>query len=80
VSSHGRRQGSFLGLFSGVGAHIWLLVSEASVHCGGEGVAEQGSSHHGGQEAETEDAWALSFPSPQNYGMLLPTFREGLSP
>jgi hypothetical protein len=31
---------------------FWLMVSEVSVHHGGEGMVEQGSSRHGGQEAE----------------------------
>jgi hypothetical protein len=40
---------------------ILLIVSEALVQCGGDGVAEQNSSHIGGQEVERENICTPDF-------------------
>jgi hypothetical protein len=64
---------------------FWLKVSDESVNHGEEGMVEQSISHHSGQKAEREKKLAFDF-SPfysiqvPAYGMVLPTFRLGLTP
>jgi hypothetical protein len=43
------------------GFSFWLMVSEALVHHGGEGMVEQSSSQHGIQEA-SESLKVQAFP------------------